>query len=371
MSTMTSCNKALMPWPVLIALTLLALYTRLAFALPLDQLHLPPGFQIELLANVPAARQMALGDHGALFIASKADRIYAIPLQMGPPYRVHAIASGLKLPIGVAFQTGTLYVSSLDRILKLPNIEQRLINPPTPIPHHTGLPAHPHHGGKVLGIGPDGWLYVPIGAPCNVCDRDQDGFASLYRISPDGKRRERVARGIRNTVGFDWHPQTKQLWFTDNGRDWMGDDAPHDELNRIDKSGQHFGFPFCHEGTIADPDYRQRPCSRFTPPVWKLGAHVAALGMRFYTGTQFPPEYRHRLFVAEHGSWNRSRKVGYRVMMLTIKDNKVVEEQPFVTGWLQGESVWGRPVDVLTAPDGSLLISDDYVGAIYRVSYRP
>jgi glucose/arabinose dehydrogenase len=232
------------------------------------------------------------------------------------------------------------------------------------------FPKETHHGWKFIAFGPDGWLYVPVGAPCNVCEPDPDRYAAIFRMRPDGSATEIVARGVRNTVGFDWHPETKELWFTDNGRDWSGDDRPPDELNRLARAGQHFGFPYCHGGNQTDDRFGEKQdCSRFVPPVQNLGAHVAALGMRFYTGKQFPEAYRNQVFIAEHGSWNRSRKSGYRITLVRLQGNRAVSYETFATGWLQGESAWGRPVDVLVAPDGSLLVSDDYAGAIYRIRY--
>jgi hypothetical protein len=239
-----------------------------------------------------------------------------------------------------------------------------------------GFPAETHHGWKFIAFGPDGWLYVPVGAPCNICEPDEKRYANIQRIRPDGSGAEVVARGVRNTVGFDWNPADGSLWFTDNGRDMLGDDLPSDELNRVSKSGEHFGYPYCHQGDLPDPEFgKGRSCAGFTTPIAKLGAHVAALGMRFYMGRAFPAAYRNSVLVAEHGSWNRSRKSGYRVVRVEVnKAGKAVRQEVFVEGWLQvdaagKESVWGRPADVLVLPDGSLLISDDQAGAIYRVTY--
>ena len=211
---------------------------------------------------------------------------------------------------------------------------------------------------------------MPVGAPCNVCERADARYASITRIKPDGSGMEVFASGVRNTVGFDWHPVTKELWFTDNGRDMMGDDVPPDELNVAPARGLHFGFPYCHGGTIADPEFgAKRPCADFAAPARTLGPHVAALGMRFYTGTMFPAAYRNQILIAEHGSWNRSTPIGYRIMKVTLAGNRVTGYEPFVEGWLQGRKPWGRPVDVLVMPDGALLVSDDHAGAIYRISY--
>jgi len=262
-------------------------------------------------------------------------------------------------------------VSAVDSILRLRNIEARLNTPPRPEVVSKAWPSDTHHGWKFIAFGPDGKLYVPVGAPCNICEPDPDRYATITRLDVASGAIEVVARGVRNSVGFDWHPGSGELWFTDNGRDWLGDDAPPDELNRVSQPGQHFGYPYCHGGTIVDPEFgRDRRCAEFVPPVLNLGAHVAALGMRFYGGTQFPERYRNAVFIAEHGSWNRSRKNGYRVSVVRLQGNRAVSYEPFVSGWLADNAAWGRPADVLVMPDGSLLISDDQAGAIYRVVYR-
>ncbi|MFI4925115.1 MAG: PQQ-dependent sugar dehydrogenase, partial [Vicinamibacteria bacterium] len=278
---------------------------------------------------------------------------------------------GLREPAGVAFRDGALYVSAVSRILRLDDIERRLDNPPSPVLVSDRFPDDGHHGRKFIAFGPDGKLYVPVGAPCNVCEPDFERYANIGRMNPDGSGFEVVARGVRNTVGFDWHPRTRELWFTDNGRDMLGDDQPPDELNRLARSGQNFGYPYCHGGTIPDPGFGARhACSEFVAPAQNLGPHVASLGMRFYTGTQFPAEYRNQVFIAEHGSWNRSRRIGYRVTLVRLDEQgRAVKYEPFAEGWLQGESAWGRPADVAVAPDGSLLVSDDAAGAIYRIRY--
>jgi glucose/arabinose dehydrogenase len=265
---------------------------------------------------------------------------------------------------------GALYVAEVSRILRFDNIEASLRKPPAPAVVNASYPADTHNGWKFIAFGPDGLLYVPVGAPCNVCERDDPRYASITRMKPDGTGVEVFASGVRNTVGFTWHPDTKDLWFTDNGRDLMGDGVPPDELNRATAKGQHFGFPFCHAGTISDPNFgARRPCTGFTAPARALGPHVAALGLRFYTGSMFPAEYRRQILIAEHGSWNRSTPIGYRVMKVTLKGNEVVGYEPFVEGWLQKGKPWGRPVDVLVMPDGALLVSDDLAGAVYRISY--
>ncbi len=342
--------------------------------LPVATLRLPPGFTAEVVARVPNARAMTLGAAGTLFVGSaSAGKVYALTLP--PPGTkgeavTNVIASGLREPAGVAFRDGALYVSAVSRILRFDDIERRLADPPPPVVVSDRFPTDGHHGRKFIAFGPDGKLYVPVGAPCNICEPDPDRYANIMRMNRDGSGLEVYARGLRNSVGFDWDPRTGELWFTSNGRDWLGDDSPPDTLNHAPAAGLHFGFPYCHGGTLSDPEFgTRRPCSAFRPPAQNLGPHVAALGMRFYTGTQFPAAYRNRIFIAEHGSWNRSRKIGYRVTMVTLDGNKAVRYEPFAEGWLQRESAWGRPADVQVAPDGSLLVSDDHAGAIYRIRY--
>lgn len=353
---------------------LLAAGAELAADPILDHIRLPPGFRIERFAEVPNARQMALG-RDTLFVGSMRDgRVHAIPMVKGRAGKPKVIAQGLKLPVGVAYRDGDLYISAVSRILRIRDVERRLDRPPPPETVFDGLPEETHHGWKFIALGPDGALYIPVGAPCNICAPDPDRYALIARLDLATKQLAVVARGVRNTVGFDWHPRTRQLWFTDNGRDWLGDDAPPDELNRLDRPGRHFGYPHCHGKSLVDPEYG-RDCAQFTPPARELGAHVAALGMRFYTGKRFPARYRDAIFVAEHGSWNRSRKTGYRVMAAILEGDRVVAYEPFATGWLQGEGsdrerVLGRPADVLVMPDGSLLVSDDHAGVVYRVVYE-
>ncbi len=339
--------------------------------LPLEEIRLPGGFSIELVARVPNARAMAFGSEGTLFVGSTNGFVHSVSMPASGPAVVRVIARGLRDPAGVAFRDGALYVSAVSRILRFDGIERRLDDPPAPVVVTERFPTDGHHGRKFIAFGPDGRLYVPVGAPCNVCDPDPERYANLGRMNPDGSGYEVVARGVRNTVGFDWHPRTKELWFTDNGRDWMGDDQPPDELNRAVRAGEHFGFPFCHGGTIPDPQYgARRACSEFVAPVQKLGPHVGALGMRFYTGTQFPAEYRDQVFIAEQGSWNRSTKIGYRVTLVRLDgQGRAIGYEPFAEGWLDGGSAWGRPADVAVAPDGSLMVSDDSAGAIYRIRY--
>jgi glucose/arabinose dehydrogenase len=313
---------------------------------------------------------MTWGDKGTLFVGStSAGKVYALKLKEGTPPEQHVIASGLSIPLGVAFKGGALYVSSVNRILRFDDVEAHLDAPPKGVAIKDDLPPERHHGGRYLAFGPDGKLYLNIGAPCNVCEPGER-YAGLFRMNADGSGFESYARGVRNSVGFDWDPQDKSLWFTDNGRDMLGDDLPADELNHAPKAGMNFGFPYCHQGDTPDPEFGSKHnCGEFTPPAAKMGAHVANLGMRFYTGKQFPAQYRNAIFIAEHGSWNRSRKIGYRVATVRVDNGKVVSNEIFAEGWLQGEQAWGRPVDVLVAPDGALLVSDDQAGAIYRIRY--
>ena len=339
--------------------------------LPLEQIKLPPGFRIEVVARVANAREMALGAKGTLFVGSmQAGKVYAVQLKPGTLGAVTTIASGLERPVGVAFRGGALYVSAVNRILRYDRIEERLTDSPQPVVVTDRFPSDALHGWKFIAFGPDGKLYVPVGAPCNICEPDPDRYAVITRMNPDGSGYEVYARGLRNSVGFDWDPSKRELWFTNNGRDYLGDDAPPDTLNHAPRPGLNFGYPYCHAGAIADPEYgSKRRCAEFAPPAQNLGPHVAPLGMRFYTGAQFPAEYRNQIFVAEHGSWNRSKKIGYRITLVRVENNRAIAYEPFATGWLQGESAWGRPADVLVMPDGALLVSDDYAGAIYRISY--
>jgi len=346
-----------------------------AGSLPLDTIKLPPGFAITVYAdNVPNARGMTRGKDGTLFVGTRdKGAVYAVIDKDGDQRAdaVMPIARGLRMPVGVAFRNGSLYVSAIDRILRYDEIEQRLTNPPPPVTITDGFPKETHHGWKFIAFGPEGKLYVPVGAPCNICEPDPDRYALIARVNPDGSGYEVVARGVRNSVGFDWDPTTHDLWFTDNGRDRLGDNQPPDELNHASKPGLHFGYPYCHGGTIPDPEYgRERACREFTAPAVTLGPHVASLGMRFYTGTMFPPEYRNQIFIAEHGSWDRSEKIGYRITLVSRDDQGRLRYSVFAEGWLQGQEAWGRPADVLVMPDGALLVSDDSAGVIYRISYR-
>lgn len=344
-----------------------------AAELRLGEINLPPGFAIEVYApNVPGARSMALGAKGTLFVGTRGEgKVYALVDKGNRRIEVLPIASGLNQPNGVAFRDGALYVAEVSRVLRFDNIEARLTNPPRPVVVNGSFPTETPHGWKFIRFGPDGRLYVPVGAPCNVCKSKDPRFATIMRMDPDGSKLEIFARGVRNTVGFDWHPLTSELWFTDNGRDWMGDDLPPDELNRAPVKGLHFGFPCWHGRNIADPEFgRGMKKGEFVPPEIELPAHVASLGMRFYTGNMFPAEYRNQIFIAEHGSWNRREPIGYRITLVRLKGHRAVSYQVFADGWLQSGNAWGRPVDLQVMPDGSLLVSDDKAGAIYRISYR-
>jgi glucose/arabinose dehydrogenase len=345
-------------------------------SLPLQSIKLPPGFSISIYASgLRNARSLALSPKGIVYVGSQVGNVYAVVDRNrdGKADEVHTIASGLSTPNGVAWKDGALYVAEISRVLRYDGIDDKLASPPKPVVVTAAYPRDGAHGWKFIRFGPDGKLYVPVGAPCNLCERDNPIYASITRLSLQGPQAgtpEIVERGIRNTVGFDWHPQTHELWFTDNGRDTLGDDVPPDELNRAPKAGMNFGFPYCHAGRIPDPEYgKKHACSEFTPPARELGPHVAAIGMRFYTGTMFPPEYRNQIFIAEHGSWNRSTPIGYRITLVRLQGDKAVSYEPFAQGWLQGSSPWGRPADVQVMPDGALLVSDDKAGAIYRIAY--
>jgi glucose/arabinose dehydrogenase len=339
--------------------------------LPTAKLKVPAGFNIEVYAaGMANARSLALGDKGTVFVGSRlVDKVYAIINRDGKR-EVKVLASGLYRPNGLAFKDGTLYIAELSRVSRIEKVEDVLDNPPKPAVIFDKLPKDEAHGWKFIGIGPDNKLYVPVGQPGNnVLNDDEHGL--IRRMNLDGSGDEVIARGVRNTVGFDWHPQTRQLYFTDNGRDWMSEDVPEDELNRVTRVGEHFGAPFCLQGNIADPEFGWgKSCSEFTAPVGLLGPHSAALGMRFYTGSMFPRAYRNVAVIARHGSWNRSSKVGGDLVIAKLnRDGTMKSLEPFLTGFVEDNKYIGRPVDVLQLKDGSLLVSDDWNGAVYRITY--
>ena len=354
--------------------------TAVAQEILLDRLTLPPGFSIEVYApDVPNARSMARSPAGTLFVSTRsAGNVYAVvdrnQDQMAD--EVITVATGLTMPNGVAFRNGALYVAELNRILRFDEIESRLQNPPPAVVVDDGFPTDRAHGWKFIRFGPDGKLYVPVGAPCNICDRTGEDirYATITRMNRDGSEAEVFSHGVRNSVGFDWHPETGDLWFTSNGRDRLGDENPGDTLNHAPEIDMHFGYPFCHQGDISDPEFgTSRSCDEFTPPAQVLGPHVASLGMRFYNGSMFPEEYRNRIFIAEHGSWNRSPEAGhtgFRITVATLDGDRVTDYSVFAEGWLNRDNTsWGRPVDIEVMPDGALLVTDDTAGVIYRISY--
>jgi glucose/arabinose dehydrogenase len=341
--------------------------------IPIGHFKVPAGFKVELWAgDLQEARSMAIGAKGTVFVGQRThDGVYAI-IDRGDHREVKKILTGLDSPNGLAFSNGTLFVAERERILRYDNIEDRLDNPGEPKVVIDGLPRQQGHFWKFMVMGPDGWLYFNQGSPTNLT---MPGYiqAAILRAQPDQHHLQIYAQGVRNSVGMAFSPVTKQLWFTDNGRDWLGEDTPSDELNHATKQGENFGYPFCHQGDILDPVYgKYSNCADFVPPDAKLGPHVASLGMRFYTGKMFPADWQDNIIVAEHGSWNRTEKSGYDLtrVILDKSGTKVVKTEPFMTGFLDGQNIVGRPVDVQQLPDGSLLVSDDWNGAIYRISYK-
>jgi glucose/arabinose dehydrogenase len=344
-------------------------------SLPLDKIKLPPGFRIDLYAsNVPNAREMVLSPNGTLFVGTRNEgNVYAVldNDKDGKADEVITIARGLHMPNGVAIWKGSLYVAEVSRILRYDNIEARLRDPPVPVVINGSYPDNDWHGWKYIAFGPDGKLYVPVGAPCNICDPSSP-FASITRLNPDGTGFEIYARGIRNTVGFDWDPLTGVLWFAEMGRDYLGNDAPPDEIDKAPLPGMHFGYPYVHGRAILDPEFgRGHSPADYTPPEAELDAHSSPLGMKFYTGSLFPARYLNNIFVPEHGSWNRDTPIGYRIELVTLDSRRnVIGREIFAEGWLQDGKAWGRPVDLLVMPDGSMLLSDDMAGVIYRITYQ-
>jgi glucose/arabinose dehydrogenase len=336
-----------------------------------DKLTVSKGFKLEVYASgIANARSLRIGDKGTVFVGSRLlDKVSAV-VDKGGKKEVKVVASGLYRPNGLAFKDGTLYIAELSKISKIEKVEDNLDSPGKPTVIYDNLPKDEAHGWKFIGIGPDNKLYIPVGQPCNNC-LPPETHGQIRRINLDGSGMEVIAKGVRNTVGFDWHPVSKELYFTDNGRDWASEDVPEDELNRITKVGEHFGSPFCYQGDFPDPEFGWgRSCSEFTPPVAKMGPHSASLGMRFYTGSMFPAKYKNAIFVARHGSWNRSKKFGGDIVAVHLnKDGTVKNIEPIVTGFIGPDNNYiGRPVDVQMMKDGSLLISDDFNGAIYRLS---
>jgi glucose/arabinose dehydrogenase len=339
--------------------------------LPTRELKVPSGFNVEIfVSGLADARSLRLGDKGTVFVSNRTrDKVYAIVDKNGKR-EAKVIASGLDRPNGLAFHNGTLYIAEGTKVSKLEQIEDKIDNPPKPVAIYSEFPDHRSHGWKFMALGPDNKLYLNVGAPCNICIPPETN-SQIRRINLDGSGSETYVRGVRNSVGFDFHPVTKELYFTDNGRDWLSEELPNDELNRVTKMGQHFGFPYCHQGDIPDNEFGWgHTCDEFEKPVAKLGPHSASLGMRFYTGTMFPQKYRGGIFIARHGSWNKSNKIGGDVIFATLnKDGSVKSWEPFMTGFLKDNNYIGRPVDVQVMKDGSLLVSDDYAGAVYRISY--
>lgn len=357
-----------------LVLMLANLVAGLCAAAEAAQLTVPPGFKIDIYAaGVSNPRQLAVGPPGLVFAGSReAGNVYALVDEDLDHQvdRVFVIATHLFMPSGIAYRDGALYVAEVNRILRFDDIANHYRAPPAPAVVYDRLPEESHHGWKYLGFGPDGKLYVPVGVPCNVCLKS-DPYGAILRMNSDGSGIEVYARGIRNSVGFRWHPETHELWFTDNGRDWMGDDFPSCELNRVTAAGQHFGFPYVHGGDELDPEFGAGHApADFVPPVVKLGPHVAPLGFVFYTGKMFPPEYHDNLLIAEHGSWNRTEKIGYRIARVVLDQaGAAIAHAPFITGWLDGEVVHGRPADLAELADGSVLIADDTADIVYRLSY--
>tara|TARA_B110000438_G_scaffold33857_2_gene33584 strand:+ start:32464 stop:33609 length:1146 start_codon:yes stop_codon:yes gene_type:complete len=351
----------------------------------LSNIILPDGFNIDVYASdVENARSMAISPSGTIFVGNRReDNVFALKDTDGDNVVDKKILISDKLtnmPNGVAFHNGDLYVAEVNKIWVFKNIESILDKMDNikgysedPILVSDDFPSDRHHGWKYISFGPDGKLYIPVGAPCNICESNDEIYASITRMNSDGTEKEVFVNGVRNTVGFTWHPNTGEMWFTDNGRDMLGDNYPPCELNKVKEIGQHFGYPYCHGGDISDPEFGSKySCSDFVKPAQNLGPHTAPLGLKFYTGTMFPEEYHGDIFIAEHGSWNRSKKIGYRITRVKIENNKSVGYEPFIYGWLNEEEqeAWGRPVDILILKDGSMLISDDMANVVYRVSYN-
>jgi glucose/arabinose dehydrogenase len=346
--------------------------------LPIEKLNLPEGFVLEVFAEgVENARSMCLSPNGTLFVGTRGKgSVYALvdSDKDGRSDKQYTLMEGGQMPNGVAFKDGDLYVAEISRILRFSDIESKLDNPGKPEIIYDKYPTESHHGWKYIAFGPDGRLYVPVGAPCNMCESEDAVYATITSMEPDGSDFRIEQEGIRNTVGFDWDPRTGELWFTDNGRDLMGDEKPECEINRTKKIKNHFGYPYCHQGDILDPEFgKGKSCDDYVAPVVNMGPHTAPLGMEFYVSTNFPETYTNDIFVARHGSWNRKEKIGYDVVRVHQNEDGSFVRLPFISGWLSDDKadVWGRPVDIEVMPDGSMLISDDFGDAIYRVYYKP
>ena len=342
--------------------------------IPVQRIKVPAGFHVELWAHgLAGARAMTRGRKGKIYVGTRQiGRVYEVTDQ-GNARTVRIIAEKLLQPAGVAFAEGSLYVAAIDKVLRYDGIEDNPNVAPVDLTREFNLPPEQHHNWKYIAFGPDKKLYVPFGAPCNICEPPEQ-YGQIRRYERDGSGMEVIARGIRNTLGFDWHPETHELWFTENGRDWMGENGPEDELNRISRTGLNFGFPYCHANGMPDPQIKKEaPCEGVTMPVTLLGPHAAALGMIFYTGKMFPPPFRNTMFVARKGSWNRTKLFGFDVVTVTVEpDGKNAKVTPFLTGFLDPEEnkFWGRPTYVLQMPDGALVVSDEQSGAIFRITYR-
>ncbi|MGA8748930.1 MAG: PQQ-dependent sugar dehydrogenase, partial [Pseudolabrys sp.] len=339
--------------------------------LPTAQLKLPPGFNIEVYASgIANTRSLRIGDKGTVFVGTRfGNKVTAIVKKDGKT-ELKTVAEGLYRPNGLAYHNGTLYIAELSQISKIDNVEANLDKPSKPTVIYNDLPKDEAHGWKFIAIGPDNKLYVPVGQPGNNVLHDKD-HGQIRRINLDGTGAEVIAKGVRNTVGFDWNPVNKQLYFSDNGRDWLNEDVPQDELNRVTKVGEHFGAPYCYQGNMLDPEFGWgHNCREFTAPIALTGPHSAGLGLRFYTGDMFPKKYRNAIFLARHGSWNRTNKFGGDVVAIFLnKDGTVKSTEPFITGFLVDNKYIGRPVDVEIMKDGSMLLSDDWNGVIYRITY--
>ena len=342
--------------------------------IPIDKIRLPPGFKAELWAHgMPGARAMVRSDRGYVYVGTRGiGRVYEVA-DSGGTRSTRVVVDKLNQPAGVEFRNGSLYVLAIDKMLRFDGIQTNPTAAPVDMTAAFKLPALQHHQWKYIRFGPDGKLYVPFGAPCNICEPTAE-YAQIRRYNADGSGMEVLARGVRNTVGFDWHPVTRELWFSDHGRDWLGDDTPSDELNRMPATGLNYGFPYCHANGVVDPDVKKdKPCDGVTMPVAEMGPHAAVMGVMFYTGSMFPAEYRNQMLVVRKGSWNRSKKLGFDVQLVkTDAAGKHISSTPFMTGFMDPatDSFWGRPTYALQLPDGSVLISDEQLGAIYRVSYK-